>query len=101
MKHQPIGSRILIKLDNSSEKMQNGIHIPESQTSITQSGCVIEIGTGYIGDNNVRIPITSVAVGNRVWIAKYAFNRSLEEVEHNGMKCVVISENDILSIITE
>jgi chaperonin GroES len=94
----PLHDRIIIK-PLSPEEMgtttASGIIIPDSAQEKPEQGTVVAIGPGKY-DDGVRIPV-SVAVGDRVLFSKYGY----DTVKIGGVEYYVVSESNILAVITK
>lgn len=96
----PLGDRVLLKplsAEDMAVKTASGILIPETATrEKPEQGTVIAVGPGRVGDDNARIPV-SVAVGDRVVFSKYGY----DEVKVDGVEYYLVSEQNILAVITK
>lgn len=96
----PLGDRIVVK-PLSAEEMgtttASGIIIPDSAQEKPEQGKVVAIGEGkWNEDGDARIPV-SVKVGDRVLFSKYGY----DTVKVGGVEYYVISEGNILAVITK
>jgi chaperonin GroES len=75
MKVRPLGNRVLIKVDEATEKTKGGIYIPETASQEkTQRGKIEAVGA----DESIK-----VKVGDEVIYSKYAGdNIKVEEQEY-------------------
>jgi len=94
MKIKPLSDRVLVVRIEEKEKTTGGIIIPDTAKEKPQEGKVIAVGPGKWDKNGKRMPM-SIKKGNRIILGKYAGN----EIEINGVKHLIISEDDILGII--
>ena len=96
----PLGDRVLLRPlspEETGTKSQFGIIIPDTVgKEKPEQGVVIAIGPGKVGDDNVRIPV-EVSVGDRVVFSKYGY----DEVKVGGKEYFLVSEQNILAVITE
>lgn len=92
VKFKPMGDRVLVKPETVEEKTASGIIIPDTaRKEKPETGVVVAVGPGKVGDDNEIIPMT-VKVGDRVMFSKYGF----DEVTIGDEEYYVVSENNIL-----
>lgn len=91
---QPIGDRVVIELMEQEEEKVGSIYVPDTAKERPQQGKVIAIGPGK-RDGKDLIPM-SVKVGDIVLFSKYGGT----EVKHGGKDYLILSESDILAIIS-
>ena len=97
---RPLGDRVVVK-PLSPEEMgtttASGIIIPDTAQEKPEQGTVVAVGDGkWNEDGDARIPV-SVSVGDRVLFSKYGF----ETVKIGGVEYYVISESNILAVISK
>lgn len=90
---KPMGQRLLVKPKTSIDKI-GSIFIPEAAQEKNCEGKIVEIGLGKLREDNTRQPF-SVEVGWRILFGKYGGT----EIEVDGVKFMIIHEDDILSIL--
>ena len=93
---RPLGDRVVVKPLSREEVTKSGIVLPDTAKEKPQEGSVIAVGPGRVLDNGQRIAM-ELKVGDRVLFAKYAgteFKREDEEL-------LILSEKDILAVVTE
>lgn len=91
---RPIGPNILVRPEQAETTSKMGVVIMEKEQERPQKGEVIALGTGvYLPDGSVSQFV--VKVGDTVVFKKYGGT----EVEINGEKLMVMTENDILGIM--
>jgi chaperonin GroES len=90
----PLGERVLVKRIEEAEQIQGGIYIPEMAKEKSQEAEVIALGSGKRLDNGTRQAF-EVKAGDRVLVSKYGGT----ELERDGEKYVLLSEDDILGIL--
>jgi len=96
MKIRPLKDRVLVVRIEEKEKTPSGIIIPDTAKEKPQKGEVIAIGPGKWDEKGKRIPL-EVKKGDRVLFGKYAGN----EIKVDGVEHLIMSEDDILGIITK
>jgi chaperonin GroES len=96
MKIRPLKDRVLVVRIEEKEKTTGGIIIPDTAKEKPQKGEVIAIGPGKWDEKGKRIPM-EVKNGDRVLFGKYAGN----EIKVDGVEHLIMSEDDILGIITK
>jgi chaperonin GroES len=93
---KPLGDRVVVKPLSREEVTKSGIVLPDTAKEKPQEGTVIAVGPGRVMDNGQRVA-SDVKEGDRVLFAKYAgteFKREDEEL-------LILSEKDILAVVTE
>jgi chaperonin GroES len=91
---RPLGNRVVIEQSEAIEKTTGGILLPDSAREKPQQGVVLAVGPGKLLDSGNRAPML-VKEGDTVLYAKYAGT----EVETDGCKYFVLTENDILAVV--
>lgn len=94
---QPLGDRIVVKplsLDEMGTKTASGIIIPDTAQEKATEGTVVAVGPGKY-DDGALVPMT-VSVGDRVMFSKYGH----EEVKVGGTEYYIVSESNVLAIIS-
>ncbi|MFH1370887.1 MAG: co-chaperone GroES [Planctomycetota bacterium] len=94
MKLVPLDDRVIIKQSEAQEKSTGGIILPDTAKEKPQRGKVVAVGPGKMNDDGKRSEM-SVKKGDEVVYAKYLGN----DVEIDGVKYVILHENDILGVI--
>jgi len=95
MKLEPLGSNIIIKRLDAEETTAGGIVLPDSAQERPQQGRVLSVGDGELLASGDRAP-HQVSEGDRVVFSNYAGT----EVTIDGQQLHIMSENDILAIIS-
>lgn len=95
-KIQPLGPRVLVKRIDSEEKSAGGIFLPDTAKEKPQEAKVVALGTGGKDDNGNAHEFT-VKVGDIVLISKYGGT----EIKIDGEENLILSESDILAVITK
>lgn len=93
---KPLGARVLIKRVEAEEKTAGGLFLPDTAKEKPQEAEVIALGTGGRDDDGKLIEF-NVKKGDLVLISKYGGT----EVKVNGEEMLIISESDILGIVTK
>lgn len=92
---KPMGDKIVIDVDEVSNKTESGIYIPTTASKEkSQQGKVIAVGPGRILENGNRAPI-DVNVGDIIVFSKF----SGTELKVGDKSYLVISERDIIAAI--
>jgi len=94
VKITPIGDRVLVKRLEEKEQVKGGIVIPDSAKEKPQEAEVVALGSGKKNDKGEAISF-EVHVGDRVLISKYGGT----EVSYEGVKYVLLREDDLLAIL--
>ena len=94
-KIQPLGQRVLVKRLDEEATSAGGIIIPDTAKEKPQEAEVVALGVGRDDDGN---DVTfDVKVGDKVLISKYGGT----EVKMDGEEMLIISQSDILGVVTE
>jgi chaperonin GroES len=91
---RPLGDKVLVQRLAAAEVSAGGIVLPESAKEKPAEGMVIALGEGRLLDDGSRSDF-AVTAGQQVLFTSYAGT----EVEWEGDKYLIMSENDILGII--
>ena len=95
MSFKPLGDRVVVEHVEQADKSAGGVFLPDTAKEKPQEGKVIAIGSGRTLDNGTKVPM-EVKVGDRILYSKY----SGSEVKIDGKEYLIISEKDILAILT-
>jgi chaperonin GroES len=93
---KPLGDRVVVEHVEQADKSAGGVFLPDTAKEKPQEGKVIAIGSGRTLDNGTKVPM-EVKVGDRILYSKY----SGSEVKLDGKEYLIISEKDILAILTD
>ena len=96
MSFRPLGDRVVVEHVEQADKTAGGVFLPDTAKEKPQEGKVIAIGSGRTLDNGTKVPM-EVKVGDRILYSKY----SGSEVKLEGKEYLIISEKDILAILTD
>lgn len=91
---RPLGDKVLVQRIAAAEISAGGIVLPESAKEKPAEGKVIALGEGRMLEDGSRSEF-AVSIGEQVLFTSYAGT----EVEWQGKKYLIMSENDILGII--
>jgi chaperonin GroES len=94
-KIKPLGQRVLVKRTDADEVSSGGIVLPDTAKEKPQEAEVVSLGTGGKDDNGNDFEF-SVKEGDKVLISKYGGT----EVKVDGEDLLIISESDILGVIS-
>ena len=94
---KPGVDRVILKVVEKEEVSKGGILLPDTASKEKpQEGKVIEVGSGKVLENGQKVAL-EVKKGDKVIFAKYAG----AEVKVQGEEYLILSEKDILAIITK
>jgi len=96
MKLKPLGDRVVVKAVEHEEKSRGGIVLPDSAQEKPFEGIVVAVGDGKITDDGKRQKM-EVKPKDRIVYSKY----SGTEIKVDGEEYLILSERDILAIITK
>lgn len=93
----PLHDNLIIEALALKESTVSGIIIPDTaHGEKPQQGKVVAVGPGKLLESGLRAPMT-VKVGDMVVFKKYG----PDEVKVSGKEFLVISESDVLAVVTE
>ena len=96
MKLKPLGDSIVVKAAPHEDMTQGGLVLPETVKEKPVEGVVVAVGAGKILENGTRQPM-DVQVDDKVIYSKY----SGTEVKLDGEDFLVLSERDVLAVVTK
>jgi chaperonin GroES len=91
---KPLADRVLLKLEEVSEKKSTGGIILNQTTQSVQTATVVAVSDGFIGQNGERIKL-SVEVGDSVLIN----NGAGQKVRFDGQDYFLVRESEILMVV--
>ena len=91
---KPLADRVLLKLEEVSEKKSTGGIILNQTTQAIQTATVVAVSDGFIGQNGELIKL-SVEVGNEVLIN----NGAGQKVKFDGQDYFLVRESEILMVV--
>jgi chaperonin GroES len=97
MKVQPLGDRIVVRRQESSEKTAGGILLPDAAKEKPQKGKVLAIGAGRLLKDGKRKGV-QVKVGDIVLFTAWAGE---EYKDNEGGNILIMHEEDILAVVDE
>lgn len=95
MNFKPLGSRVLVKREDTAEKTSGGLIIPEAAKEKPSEGEVLAVGPGSYTDSGTLVHM-NVSVGDRILFGKW----SGTEISVDGQEAIIMQETDILGIIS-
>ena len=90
----PVGEHLVIKRVDGQQKTTGGILLPESAQEKPLQGRVLSVGDGRRRKDGTRVG-SQVCEGDRVLFSAY----SGMEVEVDGEKLLIMTEEDLLAVI--
>jgi len=96
MKLKPLGDRIVVKAAPHEEKTKGGLVLPETVKEKPVEGIVVAVGEGKVLENGSRQAM-DVKVDDRIIYSKY----SGTEVKLDGEDFLILSERDVLAVVTK
>ena len=96
MKLKPLGDRLVVKAAPHEDMTKGGLVLPDTVKEKPVEGIVVAVGEGKILENGQRQPM-DVKVDDKVIYIKY----SGTEVKLDGEDFLVISERDVLAVVTK
>jgi chaperonin GroES len=95
MKLVPLGENVVIKRLDAEETTSGGIVLPDSAQKKPQQGRVLSVGDGRLLPCGTRAS-HQVTEGDRVLFPQY----SGTEVEIDGEELLIMTESEILAVVT-
>jgi chaperonin GroES len=95
-KLRPLGDRVVIQPTPREEMTKSGIVLPDTAKEKPQEGKILAAGPGRLTEEGKREPM-DVKEGDKVLYAKYAGT----EFKVDGEELLIVSQKDILAIVTE
>jgi chaperonin GroES len=93
---KPLGDRVVVEHVEQAEKTAGGVFLPDTAKEKPQEGRVLAVGTGRTLDNGTKLAM-DVKPGDKIIYSKY----SGSEVKLDGKEYLIISEKDVLAIVTD
>lgn len=94
MNIRPLGSKILVQRLEAETLSKGGILIPDNAKEKPTQAIVLAVGPGRLLEDGTVRPL-DVKKGNKVLFGKY----NGTEVELDGEKLLILSEDDILAVL--
>ncbi len=94
-KLKPLNDKLVVQKAEAEEKTEGGIFLPSGAQEKPIEGIVVAVGPGAPGEKGERQPM-QVKTGDRVLYSKY----SGTEIKINGKEHLIVSEKDILAIVS-
>ena len=92
---KPLHDNLLVKLDEVKDKKEGGLILPEAAKEKSKIAVVLEVGPGKLDKEGKRTePI--VKKGDRILFRNYAEHK----FSHDGQDLLIVSESDVLAIVT-
>jgi chaperonin GroES len=95
MKVIPLNDKILVERLEAEEKTAGGIVLPDTAKEKPKQGKVLATGEGKVLENGKRSSF-QIKVNDRVLFTSYAGS----EVTVDGKEYLIMTEDDILAIVT-
>jgi chaperonin GroES len=97
---RPLGDRVIVEPTSEHERgkeTKSGIFIPETiDKERPEQGVVVAVGPGKVADDGRLVPM-SLKAGDKVLFTKYG----PDEIKLDGKEYFILSESNILAVITE
>src|ERR1700730_14012607 len=94
MQIRPLYDRVVVRRIEQKERMQGGLHIPDSAKEKPQEGEVAAIGKGKRLEDGKLVPL-DVQVGDRILFGKY----SGSDIKIDGEEFMIMREDEVLGIL--
>lgn len=96
MKLKPLGDRIVVQAAPQEEKTRGGLVLPDTVKEKPVEGIVVAVGDGKVLESGERQPM-DVKVDDKIIYSKY----SGTEVKLDGEEYLILSERDVLAVVTK
>ena len=96
MKLKPLGDRLVVKAAPHEDMTKGGLVLPDTVKEKPVEGIVVAVGEGKVLENGSRQAM-DVKVDDKVIYSKY----SGTEVKLDGQEFLLISERDVLAVVTK
>ncbi len=97
LKLRPLADRVIVEPLDKEEVTPGGILLPETAKEKPQEGVVVAIGPGRWDEDGKKRVEMEVALNDTVVFAKY----SGTEIKIDDKKYLILSEKDILAVLTK
>ena len=97
MNIRPLRDKVIVKPRPVEEMSKGGIIIPETAKDAPVEGTIVAVGSGILNRDGNVIPL-EVNVGDNILYRKNA--QTVTEIEVDGDKYLIMSEIDILSVVS-
>lgn len=94
VKLQPLGDRLVVRREDSEERTEGGIYLPDSAKNKPTRGVVVSVGDGKLLDDGSRAAM-QVKPGDRVLFTSYAG----ETIEISDEEFLLMGESEVLAVI--
>ena len=96
MKVRPLGDRIIVRREASSEKSRGGVILPDNAKQKPQRGTVVSVGPGKLLKDGTRRPL-QVKEGDTVLFTAWAGDEFKERGSTDAI--LVMHEEDVLAVV--
>ncbi len=94
---RPLNQNIVVEVKEIPKTTASGIILSGTASTPTHvEGIVLNVGAGRLTSEGTRIPL-SVVIGDRIMFNDY----SGKKVTHEGKEYIILSEDDVLAIISK
>jgi chaperonin GroES len=96
MKIRPLGDRIIVRREESTEKTAGGIVLPDNAKQKPQRGTVLAVGPGKMLKDGKRRPL-QVREGDRVIFTAWAGDEFKDRSSNDVI--LVMHEEDVMAVV--
>ncbi len=86
---KPLGTRVVVKVQEAETKTKSGIYIPDSAKEKPQRGEIVAVGNG------TKDEAMELKAGDVVLYGKYAGTK----IELDGEEYLIMNQSDVLAIV--
>lgn len=94
MKFRPLHDRVVVRRIEEDQKSAGGIIIPDTAAEKPQTGEIISVGPGGLGEDGKVVKL-DVKSGDKVLFGKW----SGTEVKLDGEELLIMKESDIMGVL--
>ena len=94
MKFRPLHDRVVVRRIDEDQKTAGGIIIPDTAAEKPQTGEIVAVGPGAMGEDGKVVPL-DVKSGDKVLFGKW----SGTEVKLDGDDLLIMKESDIMGVL--
>ena len=93
---KPLRDKVVVERSEAEEKTSGGILLPDTAKDKPKQGTVVAVGPGRVLENG-ETKALEVKKGDKVLFGGYAGS----EIKHDGKDYLILSEGEILAILSK
>jgi chaperonin GroES len=95
----PIGDRIIIRRQVSSDKSKGGIILPETSREKPQRGTIVAVGPGKLNKKDGSRTPLQLNVGDEVLFVSWAGDEYKDKSSGKDGDILIMHESDVIAVI--